>query len=139
VAKQAAAPAPAPVPAAPTPVPPPYLAPKPVTKPVPVTKPKTNKLTPLLKDQPHVVIEAPQQGPSGQGRKRSYGGVRIVGLYPYKHSAENAARAYVANFRVGHYGMTEPDATGSGYPAVTKGGSYSDEFQVFVKHAGETR
>ena len=66
------------------------------------------------------MIEAPHNGPKGQGNKRSYGSLKIKGLYPSKAAAERAATAYVQNVRVRYCGSTEADAIGTGYPAVTK-------------------
>ena len=48
-----------------------------------------------VKDQNHVVIEVPHNGPSGQSIKRSYGRLKVLGLYPDKARAERAAKAHI--------------------------------------------
>ena len=95
-------------------------------KPKAASKPKAK----AVKDQPHVVIEVPHNGPSGQSIKRSYGRLKILGMYPDKARAERAAKVYIQR------NGGEVEAFGTGYPNI-EGDTWDSQLQVIVKHAGE--
>lgn len=101
---------------------------KPKTAPKPKAAPKPKSKA--VKDQPHVVVEVPHNGPSGQSIKRSYGRLKILGLYPDKARAERAAKAYIQ--RKGG----DAEAFGTGYPNL-EGDTWDSQLQVIVRHAGE--
>jgi hypothetical protein len=100
--------------------------PKTTPKPNAASKPKAK----AVKDQPHVVIEVPHNGPSGQSIKRSYGRLKILGMYPDKARAERAAKVYIQR------NGGEVEAFGTGYPNI-EGDTWDSQLQVIVKHAGE--
>lgn len=83
-----------------------------------------------FKDQPHVVIEAPHNGPSGQSIKRSYGRLKVLGLYPNKARAEQAAKVHIS--RKGG----EVESFGTGYPNL-EGDTWDSQLQALVKLAGD--
>ena len=83
-----------------------------------------------IKDQNHVVIEAPHNGPSGQSIKRSYGRLKVLGLYPNKARAEQAAKVHIS--RKGG----EVESFGTGYPNL-EGDTWDSQLQVLVKLAGD--